>query len=408
MDWLVLKKAESVLNNIACLGYEDGERVIWGGTQRRGKVWQQKSGTISEWVNWCSKTWLKVSEEGDIDANITHDFLRPEKLAQPHTSMPISVQWGEQAQVQFNDKQFIQFGEEAEVPLFLVDLEISNVTEDHSITIKIISENHTSEYRFKISEEIPNGYQYTKVSGPDIFFKKSNKISVSLEEYLLSDPFIIRYVDGTHSYNCYHIPVRLDAGTFPKDRLETWDWGGIPLNQESMHKTGNTDTIQYKAYEQIRDEYDLVFNDDGCGEAADLVAIKDFDNETIRLCLIHCKGASGGIISNDIGNFYTVCGQAQKSITVKHGGMQTLYYDLKRRHETWAREGATRFLKGDMKLLSFFKEKARKSRLEFEVLIVQPGVSAATVSNDILKLLATTELFLIKTTQAKFRVIVSV
>ncbi len=87
--------------------------------------------------------------------------------------------------------------------------------------------------------------------------------------------------------------------------------------------------------------------------------------------------------------------------------MHTLYFDLKRRHETWAREGASRFLKGDMKLLSFFKEKARKSKLEFEVLIVQPGGSAQTVSDNILKLLGTTELFLVKTTQAKFRVIVS-
>lgn len=401
-----IEKAESALNNIACLGYEDGERVLWGGTQRRGKVWQQTSGTISEWIKWCSRTWLKVSKEDEIDANITRDFLRPEKLIQPHTSMPIAVQWGEQVQLQFNDKQFVQFGVE-EVPLFLIDLEISNVAEDGSFTIKIFSDNYSSEYQFQISEEFSGGYKYTKFSGPDVFFRKSSGAPTNLEEHLLRDPFIVRYADGTHSYNCYHIPMRLDAGMFPKDKLEAWDWSGIPLNKESMHKGGDTDTIQYKTFEQIQEDYDLIFNDDGCGEAADLVAIKNIDDETIRLCLIHCKGANGGKVSNDIGNFYTVCGQAQKSITVKHGGIQTLYYDLKRRNEAWVREGASRFLKGDMKLLSFFKEKSRKSKLEFEVLIVQPGGSAATVSDDILKLLATTELFLVKTTQAKFRVIVS-
>lgn len=401
-----IEKAESALNNIACLGYEDGERVLWGGTQRKGKVWQQTSGTISEWLNWCSKTWLKVSKEDEIDTNITRDFLRPEKLVRPHTSIPISVQWGEQAQILYNNKQFVQFGED-EVPLFLVDLEISSIAEDGSFIIQIVSDNYSSEYQFQISEEFSGGYRYTKVSGPDVFFRKANGTAVSLEEHLLSDPFIIRYVDGTHSYNCYHIPMRLNAGTFPRERLEAWDWDSIPLNRESMHKEGDTSTIQYKTFDQIQHEYDLVFNDDGCGEAADLVAIKDVDDGTIRLCLIHCKGASGGIVSNDIGNFYTVCGQAQKSITVKHGGMHILYYDLKRRHETWMREGASRFLKGNMKLLSFFKEKARKSRIEFEVLIVQPGASAATASEDILKLLATTELYLVKTTQARFRVIVS-
>jgi hypothetical protein len=94
-------------------------------------------------------------------------------------------------------------------------------------------------------------------------------------------------------------------------------------------------------------------------------------------------------------------------MAVKHGGMPRLYIDLKRRHETWMREGVLRFLKGDMKLLCYFKEKARRSRLEFEVLIVQPGVSVSTVTPEILRLLATTELFLTKTTQARFRVVVS-
>jgi hypothetical protein len=32
-----IEMAESLLNNLACLGYENGERVLWGGTQRRGR-----------------------------------------------------------------------------------------------------------------------------------------------------------------------------------------------------------------------------------------------------------------------------------------------------------------------------------------------------------------------------------
>ena len=60
-----------------------------------------------------------------------------------------------------------------------------------------------------------------------------------------------------------------------------------------------------------------------------------------------------------------------------------------------------------MKLLSYFKEKARRSKLEFEVVLVQPGASAKAISGDALKLLATTELFLTKTTEAKVRVVTS-
>lgn len=401
-----IERAESALNNIACVGYEDGERVLWGGTQKRGKVWQQAAGTVAQWIDWTTHTWAKVSTEDEIDANITRDFLRPKKLTEPYEAYPIGVQWGEQAQAGFSERQFIVFGA-AEVPLYIVELEVAAVEDDGNIILRLSSDGAASEYRFRIDGAVEAGYRYEKVSGPDAFFRKSNGPKIDVTEHFVSDPVILRYADGTYSYNCYHIPVPLDAGAFPRDRLEVWDWDGIPLNRESMGKDGIQDTIQYCSFRNVADEYDLVFNDDGKGEAGDLVCLKDVDDSTIKLCLVHCKGALGGRVSNDIGNFYTVCGQAQKSITVKHLGIGRLYHDLKRRHEIWDREGHSRFLRGNMKVLSYFKEKARRSKVSFEVIIVQPGGSKATLSADILKLLGTTELFLKTTTQGEFRVVVS-
>jgi hypothetical protein len=60
-----------------------------------------------------------------------------------------------------------------------------------------------------------------------------------------------------------------------------------------------------------------------------------------------------------------------------------------------------------MKALAYFKEKSRRAKLDFEVVLVQPGVSVQSVTDDSLRLLATTELYLIKTTQASLRVVVS-
>ncbi len=401
-----IEKAESSLNNIACLGYEDGERVLWGGAQRRGKIWQQKSGTIAEWINWTSATWAKVTTEDQQETNITRDFLRPKRMPGPYESHPISVQWGERAQLRIGNRQWVIF-DKMEIPLFMVDLEIGAIQHDGSISIRIISESAISEYRLSISESLTGGYQHEHIAGPAISIQMSNVPALSLEEYLQKDPFIVRYADGTYSYNCYHIPANLDSGIFDKDKLECWDWRGIPLNQESMHKTRDTATIQYRTFENLRDDYDVIFNDDGCGEAADLVCLKDVNESTIQLCLVHCKGAHEGRISQDIRNFYTVCGQAQKSITVKHTGLRRLYNDLKRRHEAWQQDGASRFLKSDMKGFAYFKEKARRAKLNFEMILVQPGASVNSITDDSLRLLATTELYLIKTTQASFRVVIS-
>jgi hypothetical protein len=280
------------------------------------------------------------TSEDQLDSNITRDFLRPAKLTAPHLSHPIAVQWGEQVQMRFSDKQFISFGP-TEVPLFMVDLEIGTVDAE-GFTIRIVGDAAQAEYRLAISETLTGGYQHTRVSGPTVRFRKGQDAAILLEEYLQKDPFIVRYADGTYSYNCYHIPANLAAGLFDRQRLQGWDWAGIPLNKESMHKACDPATIQYRAFERLQANYDVVFNDDGCGEAADLICLTETDDTTIRLCLVHCKGAHDGRISRDIRNLYTVCGQAQKSVAVKHAGIQRLYQDLRRRQEIWVREGASR------------------------------------------------------------------
>ena len=401
-----IEKAESELNNLACLGYENGERVIWGAAQRRGKVWQQKSGSIAEWISWTSATWTKVTSDNRDVSNVIRDFLRPVRLKEPHGSAAIAIQWGEQAQMRLNDQQFLIFGQ-VEVPFYEVDLDVGEPSADGTIEIRIVSGALASSYRLAIGESFPGGYQHQHLSGPTVQFRAGRKELIPLEEYLQKDPFIVRYADGTFSCNCYHIPANLDAGTFDRNRLESWDWQGIPLRNESMHKARDRATIQYRAFEHLSDEYDLIFNDDGSGEAADLVCLKEVDETSIRLTLVHCKGAHEGRISEDIRNFYTVCGQAQKSIVAKHVGLPRLYNDLKRRHETWATEGFSRFLKGDLKKLSYFRDKSRKSRLDFEVILIQPGASISSITDDALRLVATTELYLLKTTQAKFRIVLS-
>lgn len=400
-----IEKKQSSLNNLACLGYENGEKVLWGGAQRRGKIWQQKGGSIADWITWTQTTWAKVSSEEEPVTHILADFLRPIRLDKPHTSHPISVQWGENAQIRTNP-QFVLFGS-TEVPLYLTDVDLGEAEEGKPIPIVVCSGDLRADYRLEIDEALTGGYRYKHVSGAALQFKKNKTDQEPMEEYLRKDPFVVRYADGTSSYNCYHIPVDLEAGDFDPARLEAWDWSGIPLNKESMGKDQDRATIQYRAFERLADEFDFIFNDDGSGEAADLVCLKNLDDNTIRLTLVHCKGAYDARVSRDIRNFYVVCGQAQKSIGAKHSGLKKLADRLKRRHDTWARQGKTRLLKGNQKTLQLFVEKSRRAKLEFEMILIQPGGSVADISDGALKLLATTEAYLFKTTKAGFRVILS-
>ncbi len=399
-----IEKAESELNNISCLGYEDGDRVLWGASKKKGKIWQVKNGSIQDWIEWCDKTWKKVNTEDSGESNITKDFLRPNKLSTPYECPAISAQWGEHLQNNFSNNVYVLFGE-SEYYLFEVDICIENISIDGEIELKISSEDKESTYKLLIGEKYDGGYKYEHTSGDLVSFKFGRGQTLLLQEHVVIDPFIIRYSDGTYSYNNYHIPIKINSGTYPIEDIETWDWNGVLLNQESMGKEQKQDTIQYKTYQYIMDSYDYIFNDDGKGEAADLVCLKDIDNETIGLTLIHCKNAKGGVPSADIENLYTVCGQAQKSISVKHKGLSNLSKDMHRRESIWQKTSNTRILKGDFKKLSYFTDKARRSKIKFDIIIVQPGLKKSTASQDMLKLIATTELYLKKTTEADFRII---
>ncbi|WP_421979011.1 DEAD/DEAH box helicase [Roseivirga seohaensis] len=401
-----IEKSQSELSNIACLGYEEGERVIWGGSQRRGKVWSVTTGSIEYWIAWCERTWEKVSAGAIDEDNITRDFLRPNKLTSAHTEQAISVQWGEHIQSKREDKVKVYFGENL-VPLYLVDLDIVHV-DPNSIHIQISSEHYQSVYQFEIGTQYEAGYSYSLINGSEVAFQLSDKAVIKpLAEHVMADPFILRYADGTHSYNNYHIDLKMEADMFPQNSLETWNWGDIPLNAESMGRENDTNTIQYFTYQKLEREYQVIFNDDAKGEAADLVCLKEIDDKTIELCLVHCKNAKGGTVSGDIDNMYTVCGQAQKSIRWKHMGLAELETHLRRRNKQWQDVGASRILKGDLKTLAYLKNKSRQSKIQFRVMIVQPGLGKSIVSDDILRLLGNTELYLKKTTEADFHVICS-
>ncbi len=366
LDSITNRKSE--LNNIACVGYENGDRVIWGGSKKRGKIWSVKSGSIQDWVEWCDRVWTKLSNPVGEIPEIINEFLRPIELKSYYQGYPIGVQWGEHIQSKASNQVIIHF-DTHEKNRFEVEISIENVgSTGVPIQIKFSTETEESIYQLIIDDSLEKGYEYKHLSGAEIKIQYKRGELKELMEHVYKDPFIIYYHDGTYSYNNYHIPLPIDSDNFDINRVETWNWAGIPLNKESMGKSTETDSIQYKTFKEFENDYDFIFNDDGKDEAGDLVALTNIDDQTIKLTLIHCKNAKEAKVSGSIDNMYVVCGQAQKSIRVKHAGLKELQKDLLRREGLWNKDGgASRKLKGDFKTLNYFVDRSRKSKLEFEV-----------------------------------------
>lgn len=156
--------------------------------------------------------------------------------------------------------------------------------------------------------------------------------------------------------------------------------------------------------------YSVVFDDDGAGESADVVAIRHAEREgakEIDVAFYHCKFSKEkpGARVDDL---FVVCGQAQKSISwlFNQDKRTDLFQHLLKR-EPKRRLGveATRFERGSVTELMAFVEMSRLCRVNLCIYIVQPGMSKAQASTAQLDLLAATEHYLMETCQVPFRVI---
>ena len=106
-----VEKRQSNLNNITGWGYELGEKVTWGCSQKKGKIWSVCGGPITEWEKWSAFAWDKVMDSSIKESEITAGFLRPEVLKERYPSVPFSIQWGEKIISRPEDNVSIALGE---------------------------------------------------------------------------------------------------------------------------------------------------------------------------------------------------------------------------------------------------------------------------------------------------------
>ncbi|MBW3225394.1 DEAD/DEAH box helicase family protein [Marinobacter adhaerens] len=398
-----IEASKSSLSNIAARGYEDGECVVWGCSQKKGKIWSpQKSGSLADWSDWVKGAWDKVAKGGMDEDNITRDFLRPEAITKHHSAWAISVQWGEQILSTYEERVDLCFGTKHE-PFYLVDIALEQREECGEILISVFTEELSSTYRLTIFEESP-GFNYELIDGPELYIKIGNSDYINFSEYMHRDPVLVQYVDGAFSYNKWLVQIKESVGLYDSKDIEVRDWSTVNIRSESMGRGRKSDSVQYHSFLEIKEDYDVIIDDDGKGEAADLVAIKVLDQQIV-LHLIHCKYSGAADPGARLKDLYEVCGQAQRSIHWKHNGMLHLYKHLKHREGLWNREGATRFLKGDLRDLTLIKNRSRASKLNLEISIVQPGISVNQTTDEMLKLLGCTSLFIKKMTEANLNVI---
>ena len=391
--------------NIFGAGYESGARTSIG-CSYKGRLWSRQVTNVEGLTHWCSLVGQKVLDESIDPDEVLKGTLLQTVVAKRPIKMPIGIDWPEilytQAETAF---EFAIDGQVLEV--CDTELRLKKSSLDGELQFELRSETASVDFLLDLfGDEGSEGYRFSVVGKHDVVIQKgANQMEVA--DFFYDNPPVIWFADGSSLEGNLLVELPAIGEAYPAEKILTWDWTGSNIHRESQGIKKDPTSIQHRVIQELMPgDYDLIFDDDGSGEAADVVAIRDA-GDWIEIEFYHCKYSTGDEPGARIDDLYAVCGQAQKSVRWKEN-LDRLFNHLQRRDPK--REGgqeASRFEKGNADLLAELAMKSDSCRVDLSIFVVQPGVSKTKVSLDQLELLGVTENYLMETYQLPFRAIAS-
>ncbi len=388
-------------SNIFGVGFENGYKTSIG-CSYKGRIWSRKKTDLNSLRKWCSYIGQKVLDDTIDPDEVLKGTLVPRIISQRPEKMPIGIEWPEKI-IKEDETTFSFLVDNKELHLYQTDIRIIAPSENGDIKFALFSDNAKIELQLIVSK---NNFKFAVIGNKKIMVAK-NAYSVDIIEFFYDDPPKIRFVDGSLLEGNIYTELNKDYDPYLKEDIQTWNWKGIKIKKESQGKIKQNDTIQYRAIEELKKKkYNVIFDDDGPGEAADIICVRDC-KKSINVEFYHCKFSLEETPGARIADFYTVCGQAQKSINWKEKPTE-LFDHLLRRDAIWKEEnGISRFEKGTAEELLKIKEMTREVPINLSIFIIQPGLSRSIATNNILRLLSVTDNYLKGTYQLDFGVIAS-
>ncbi|XHC09213.1 DEAD/DEAH box helicase family protein [Labrenzia sp. ac12] len=332
--------------------------------------------------------------------------MRPRQISErPHVP-PVAIHWPESLLTQIEDRIEISFGDEP-VAFAECDIELLDHERTGPLRFAVRSDTHIAEFEVVFAEGVA---RYPQRSGPKTTIKVSGKVK-PLSESFGEDSPQIDFGDGSlliYSH-LYALPEGVVVEPYPNDRIEAWDWSKTNIRAEAQGPEKRADSVQRRVIETLlaeRDAYDLIFDDDGAGEIADVVTLRVTEG-LVQVTLHHCKYSSSDTPGTRVKDLYEVCGQAQKSARWRDRPNRMFIHMLKREKLRFEKGQTSRFEHGTAAFLKKLKASWQDYRYEFDVRIVQPGLSRAAVTEEGLHLLASVETYLLETRAMRLKVIAS-
>lgn len=396
-------------------GYEGGSKATVGAS-RKGRIWTHRRDRIDQLAAWCKTTGTKLLDESIDPDTILQGTLEAKTLLQRPAKMPIYVDWPEEICTEV-EASWIMAIDGHDLALDELELELIDPGTSGNLKFAVKSEAQHAVIELELlGTEAEPDYQFKALDGKTVTVRRGEHAEPRpMPDYFYYNPPMIWFVDGSALEGNQYVELKTTQPPYNPARLQDWDWAGTNIRSESQGKLKSPESIQARVIRELSaSDYDVLFDDDGSGEAADVVAIRVVGGieapSQIEVEFYHCKYSHDATPGQRIEDLYEVCGQAQKSISWMSSPEKfcdLFTHFLRREARRQEAEAPTRFEKGDSELLQTVREISRVCPVTLRISIVQPGLSKAKATRDQLQLLSVTENHLMETYQIPFGVISS-
>ncbi len=409
-DALRRRTLKSVLSGT---GYKDGEKVTVAAS-RKGRIWSHRRDRVDQLAEWCKEMGAKLLDETIDPDQVLSGTLESQTLVARPAKMPIGVDWPEEIYTTPEGLWFIVIGDK-EFPLSEMSIDLSSPRRDGALRLVVSSEDKRGEFELELYEEdeAPN-YGFLLQSAEQVQIKRGGRAEPEdICDFFYDNPPVIWFADGSALEGNQYVELKNVQPPYNAARIQAWDWAGIDIEKESQRTEKRADSVQARVIRELRArEYHMIIDDDGKGEAADVVAIRIQGELTapagIDVEFYHCKYSGGPKPGQRIDDLYEVCGQAQKSIRwmCSPEKRSDLFTHLLRREAVREDAGlASRCELGDTEMLHTIREMSHLCLVKLAIYIVQPGLSKSRATLDQLELLSVTESHLTEIYEVPFVVI---
>jgi superfamily II DNA or RNA helicase len=397
--------------NISGTGYREGERVNISASQK-GRIWSHAAATsLKQWCDWCDNIGTKLLDDTVTIEHIIGNFIMPQPLSGRPDGVLLAVEWPWAVRLLSAEAMRLRYDGRVFEAVYC-DLVPDTSLTSESLAFTVSNGAWQVDYRVLIDDE---GRLTYACSGEQEVMVLRARSELPLSTWLNANGLLfILDNDRLIEDGLMYAPT-WDRPPFDPARLQPHDWTGINLKRESQDAQKHPDSIQRRAIEELLSEAEeasspwaVMIDDDGSGEIADIVALKE-DDQGLLVRLVHCKYSGSDTPGGRVDDLYEVCGQAQKSVAWRRGDLGPFFKQLTdRARRKFQRTGVSPFEVGDAAELLRIQAAAQILQRRMEIVIVQPGLSVAKVSPQQLDLLSAVESYLNTTINAPLTIWCSV